>query len=173
MVSFFYRPHRPEPAILRVLGDVIDVGLVGLALVLVVVMFTNVLARAFLNIDIAWNTELGEFCLVWATFVGAAAAARRGVHMRITELVEAAAPRTRRVLEIATRAAILILLGLLVWRGFLIAERTMTQEMSVLHWPVGLQDLAMPIGSMLTAIYVAYDGWLLLRGEAAIATAVD
>lgn len=173
MSSFFYRPKLPEPAPLRVLGDTVDIVLVGLAAALVSVMFINVLARAFLNIDIAWNTEFGEFCLVWATFVGAAAAARRGAHMRISELIEAVNPRLRRLLEMITRIGVLILLGLLVWRGMLIVNRTMDQEMSVLYWPVGLQYLAMPVGSLLTAIYVAYDATLLLRGETAIETGVE
>ncbi len=158
---------------MRLLGDVIDVALVVLALVLVVVMFTNVLARAFLNVDIAWNTEFGEFCLVWATFIGSAAAARRGGHMRITELVETCPPRMLRILEVVTRLGVLILLALLVWRGLLIAQRTMDQEMSVLHWPVGVQYLAMPVGSALTMIFVIYDAMLLLRGEAAIKTAIE
>jgi TRAP-type transport system small permease protein len=171
--AFFYRPKLPEPAPLRVLGDLVDIVLVGLATALVVIMFTNVLARAFLNIDIAWNTEFGEFCLVWATFIGAAAAARRGSHMRIAELVEAANPTLRRLLEITTRIGVLFLLGLLVWRGMLIVNRTMDQEMSVLYWPVGLQYLAMPVGSLLSAIYVAYDLSLLVRGEAAIETAME
>ncbi len=173
MSSFFYRPKLPEPAPLRVLGDTVDIVLVGLAAALVSVMFINVLARAFLNIDIAWNTEFGEFCLVWATFVGAAAAARRGAHMRISELIEAVNPRLRRLLEIITRIGVLILLGLLVWRGMLIVNRTMDQEMSVLYWPVGLQYLAMPVGSLLTAIFVAYDTTLLLRGQTAIETGVE
>lgn len=173
MSTFFYRPQRPEPAPLRVLGDAIDIVLVGLSAVLVTVMFTNVLARAVLSVDIAWNTEFGEFCLVWATFVGAASAARRGAHMRITELIDAVSPPARRVLEVATRLAILVLLGLLLWRGILIADRTMTQEMSVLHWPVGLQYLAMPVGSLLTALYVAYDAWIVIRGGPAIAMVVE
>jgi TRAP-type C4-dicarboxylate transport system permease small subunit len=158
---------------LRVLGDLVDIVLIGLAVAIVVIMFTNVLARAILNIDIAWNTEFGEFCLVWATFVGAGAAARRGSHMRIGELVEAANPRLRRFLEITTRIGVLFLLGLLVWRGMLIVNRTMDQEMSVLYWPVGLQYLAMPVGSLLSAIYVAYDLSLLVRGEAAIETVME
>lgn len=173
MSTFLYRPKLPEPVPLRVLGDLIDIVLVGLATALVSVMFINVLARAFLNIDIAWNTEFGEFCLVWATFVGAAAAARRGTHMRISELIEAVNPQLRRLVEISTRIGVLILLGLLVWRGMLIVNRTMDQEMSVLYWPVGLQYLAMPVGSLLTAIFVAYDISLLLRGEAAIETGVE
>lgn len=173
MSAFFHRPNRAEPAPLRVLGDLIDIVLVGLASALVTIMFTNVLARAFLNVDIAWNTEFGEFCLVWATFLGAAAAARRGSHMRISELVEAATPKLRRGLEIITRIAVLTLLGLLVWRGMLIVNRTMDQEMSVLYWPVGLQYLAMPVGSLLTAVYVAYDALLLLKGEAAIEPAME
>ena len=78
-----------------------------------------------LNADIAWNTEFGEFVLVWATFLGGAAAARRGGHMRITELVAALPRGLSRPIEVATRLAALVIIGLLVFHGVAIVERTM------------------------------------------------
>jgi TRAP-type C4-dicarboxylate transport system permease small subunit len=162
---YFYRPGRPEPAPLRLLGDAIDLAVTGLAVLLLVVMFANVAARVLLNSDIAWNTEFGEFVLLWATFLGGASAARRGAHMRITEFVEAMPPAWTRTVEITGRIGVVALLLCLVWYGLSITQSTMEQEMTVLHWPIGLQYLAMPVGSALALVYVLYEITLLARGE--------
>lgn len=164
-MHFLYRPDRPEPAPLRWLGDAIDVALVLLAAVLLIVMFANVAARLALNSDIAWNTEFGEFVLLWATFLGGASAARRGAHMRITEFIEAMPPALHKGFEIATRLGVIALLALLIRYGLSISESTMGQEMTVLHWPMGVQYLAMPIGSALALVFVIYEAVLIARGE--------
>jgi TRAP-type C4-dicarboxylate transport system permease small subunit len=165
VTGFYYRPARPEPTPLRWLGDGVDIAITLLGAALLTVMSANVLARAFLNADIAWNTEFGEFALVWATFLGGAAAARRGAHMCITEFIDKLPTRPRRFVELAIRLAILALLLLLVRAGVTIVDRTMDQQMSVLYWPVGLQYLAMPVGSGLTLVFVAYETWLIARGQ--------
>jgi len=161
----FYRPARPEPATLRILGDALDLFLVLAGTTIVAVMFVNVLSRTVLNSDIAWNTEFGEFVLIWATFIGCAAAARRGGHMRITEFVGGMPWRIARWVEIATRVAVCGLLAIMVLRGIPIVLKNWDQQMSVLYWPVGLAYLSMPVGSLFTAVYVAYEAWLLLRGQ--------
>lgn len=160
-----YRPTRPEPVALRLVGDAVDLTVVCLATLLLVVMFANVAARGILNTDIAWNTEFGEFVLLWGTFLGGASAARRGAHMRISEFVEKMPPALSRFVELATRIAVIAMLGLLIWHGFAITQRTMDQEMTVLHWPIGVQYLAMPVGSALTLLFVAYETWLVAIGE--------
>lgn len=163
----FYRPRRPEPVFFRALGDTIDIVVIGLAVVLVTVMFVNVLSRGILDVDLAWNVEFGEFVLVWAVFLGGAAAARRGAHMRIGEAVTAMPARARRIVEVSTRLGVLLLLGYLVWKGAIIAWSQMDQKMSVLYWPVGLQYLALPVGALLIGIFVAYETFRILRGDSA------
>jgi TRAP-type transport system small permease protein len=162
---FFHRPQRSEPAALRVLGDGIDVAVTVLAGLLLVVMCANVAARAALNTDIAWNTEFGEFVLLWATFLGGAAAARRGAHMRITEFVGAMPVGLGRCIELATRIGAIVILAALVWNGWGIVASTMEQQMTVLHWPVGIQYLSMPVGSALTLMFVLYETVRIARGE--------
>jgi TRAP-type transport system small permease protein len=171
--GFFYRPSRPEPAPLRWLGDGLEVIIVVLGTALLTVMSANVLARAFFNADIAWNTEFGEFALVWATFLGGAAAARRGAHMCISEFVEKIPPTLRRMIEIGLRLAVIALLILLVNAGANIVAKTMDQQMSVLYWPVGLQYLAMPVGSALTLVFVVYETWVIARGGDAFGRGQD
>lgn len=157
MASFFYRPARREPAPLRVLGDALDLAVMVLALALLAVMCANMAARVALNTNIAWNTEFGEFVLLWATFLGGAAAARRGAHMRISELVEAMRPRLRYAIEVGTRLGVVVILCFLSWNGLILARETMEQQMTVLNWPVGVQYLAMPVGSLLALVYVVYE----------------
>lgn len=163
---FFYRPARREPAPLRILGDAVDITLTALAAMLLVVMTANVAARAALNTDIAWNTEFGEFVLLWATFLGGAAAARRSAHMQITEFIWAMPKRLRYVIELATRAAVMVVLTFLVLRGFDLVASTMEQQMTVLNWPMGVQYLAMPVGSALTFVFVIYETVLVAAGAA-------
>jgi len=161
---FLYRPQRREPAALRLIGDAVDLAVVALAIMLLTVMCANVAARAALNTDIAWNTEFGEFVLLWATFLGGAAAARRNAHMRIAEFVGALPAAHRRLVELSTRAAVMVVLVFLVLRGFDLAAGTMDQQMTVLYWPVGLQYLAMPVGSALALLFVIYETILVAAG---------
>lgn len=164
-MTYHYRPGRPEPVPLRWLGDAIDITVTLLAALLLIVMFANVAARVALNSDIAWNTEFGEFVLLWATFLGGASAARRGAHMRITEFVDAMPPAIGHGVEIATRIGVIGLLGLLIWYGLSITQSTMGQEMTVLHWPMGVQYLAMPVGSAFALVFVIYETVLLATGK--------
>ena len=169
----FYRPSRAEPVLLRLLGDVIDLIVVALGTVMILLMFMNVLARLALDVDVAANVELGELMLVWATFLGGAAACRRSTHMRITEVVTAVPPHLRRWLELATRLGVLVLLVALVWNGGLIALQNMEQQTSVLYWPVGLTYAALPGGTALMAVFVAWEIWRLWLGETIIDAGQD
>ncbi len=160
-----YRPGRPEPTVLRIVGDAVDIAVTVLAAMLLVVMIANVAARVALNADIAWNTEFGEFVLLWATFLGGASAARRGAHMRITEFIESFPEKLRMTAEVATRLGVIVLLGFLIWYGLSITDAAMGQELTVLHIPMGLQYLAMPVGSGLALLFVIYELYLLVRRE--------
>ncbi|HEV2508336.1 TRAP transporter small permease [Bosea sp. (in: a-proteobacteria)] len=164
-MRFLYRPDLPEPAPLRWLGDMVDIALTLLAAMLLVVMFANVAARVALNSDLAWNTEFGEFVLLWATFLGGATAARRGAHMRITEVTDKMPPGLQKAVELATRLGVVGLLVLLISYGWSITESTMGQELTVLHVPMGLQYLAMPVGSALALVFVLYEMALLLGSK--------
>jgi TRAP-type transport system small permease protein len=160
-------PAHAEPAWLRRLGTAIDGAVVAFGSGIVLLMVANVAGRALLNADISANVELGEFMLVWATFLGGAAAARRGAHMRITEIVMALPPVPQRVLEVAMRVLVLAILGGLAWNGSIIAAVNMDQTTTVLYWPVGLSYAAMPVGSALAAIFVAHETLRIAKGGTA------
>ncbi|WP_439577035.1 TRAP transporter small permease [Elioraea sp.] len=135
----------------------IDAAITVLGAAVAVLVFGNVLSRFVFNFDVAWSGELASFALVWATFLGAAAATRRGAHMRIGEILEALAGRPRAVAEIIVALAVIAVLLLLAGYGTVIAERQWAQLTTVLYWPQGLLYAAMPAGAAVTLPFVLRD----------------
>jgi TRAP-type C4-dicarboxylate transport system permease small subunit len=154
-----------EPRALAVLGQLIDLLVIVGGAAIVVLMFGNVLSRFIFNFDVAWTTELTGFLMIWATFLGGAAAARRGAHMRVGELVGLTRGRTRRIAEILINLAVAAVLLQLVWYGGAIALGNMDQASSVLYYPMGLQYAALPVGAALALVFVARDIAGFARGE--------
>jgi TRAP-type C4-dicarboxylate transport system permease small subunit len=152
----------PAPAgVLRVLdvgcvllGRALDLFLVVGGGGLTVVVMANVIARYVFNISLAWVNEMGEFVLLWLTFMGGARAVQLGAHLSITELVDASGPRLRRVLGwIAEGTAAAMLLAMMYW-GFTLSQQMMGQTLSVTYIPMGLAYASMPVGAALGLLFI-------------------
>jgi TRAP-type transport system small permease protein len=158
------RHALPAPWPLRVLGTAIDWIIIAVGAVMVALVFLNVLFRVFGG-DIALTTELCEFLMVWVTFLGGAAAMRRGLHMAITEFLDKLGPARRRWADAAIDVLSIAMLMLLVWHGMGIVNSGWGNELTVLHIPQALQYLALPVGASAMAIFAAWDLVLIARGR--------
>jgi TRAP-type C4-dicarboxylate transport system permease small subunit len=157
-------PGPPAPAPIRILGQVIDWTVVAIGAVMITLVFLNVVFH-IVGRDIAWTTEFSEFLMVWVTFLGGAAASRRGVHMTITEFVDKLGAGGRRVADGVIQALCLGVLGLLAWYGSGIVSATWSNELTVLHLPMGAQYLALPVGAAAMGIFTGWDLVEILRGR--------
>ena len=153
----------PAPLPLRLLGAAVDWAVVALGATMVAVVFVNVVFHVFER-DVAWTTELCELMMVWVTFLGGAAAARRGAHMRITEFLDKLEGPPRRWADAAIQTLALVVLGLLVWFGAGIVAASRNNILTVLDWSMAWQYLSLPAGSALTFVFVAWDLAQILRG---------
>ncbi len=157
-------PAPPAPAPLRLLGDAVDWSIVGIGALMIVLVFINVVMHSF-GKDMAATTELCELLMVWVTFLGGAAAARRGAHMAITELIDKLAAGPRRLMDLAISATAAAVLASLVWYGWGITVAGWTNRLTVLDIPMSFQYLALPVASFITLLFVLWDGLQLLRGR--------
>jgi len=155
-------PAAPWP--IRALGTVVDWTIVAIGAVMIVLVFMNVLFH-LVGRDIAYTTELSELLMVWVTFLGGAAATRRGAHMTITEFLDKLSPPGRRLADGAIQLLCLGLLLLLVWYGMGIVRSTWSNELTVLQIPMGLQYLALPAGALAMAVFTAWDLVEIARGR--------
>jgi TRAP-type transport system small permease protein len=164
-MSHFRLPPSPlAPKPIRWLGTAVDWSLVVIGAVMVIMVFVNVLFHLFQQ-DISWTTEFCEFMMVWVTFLGGASAARRGLHMTITEFLDKLSDPSRRWADGIIQAFCLVVLGLLVKFGMGIAMSNWGNELTVLGWPVALQYLGLPVGSAAMLIFVAFDLVQIVRGK--------
>jgi TRAP-type C4-dicarboxylate transport system permease small subunit len=159
-------PAPAAPLPIRLLGVAVDWAVVALGAGMVVLVFANVVSHVFGG-DVAWTTELAELMMVWVTFLGGAAATRRGAHMRITEFLDKLDGMPRRWADAAIQLVALAVLGLLVWFGAGIVVASRNNILTVLDWSMAWQYLSLPVGSALTFVFVAWDLVQIARGRSA------
>jgi TRAP-type transport system small permease protein len=153
----------PAPAPLAWLGAVVDWAVVAIGGVMIAIVFVNVLFHLF-GRDNAWTIELSELLMVWVTFLGGGAAARRNAHMTITEIVDKLSAPARRVADAAIQIASAAVLVLLAWYGMGIVNASWGNELTVLQIPMALQYLALPVGAGVMLAFVMWDLWQIALG---------
>lgn len=157
-------PGPPAPLPIRILGVLVDWALVGIGAAMVVLVFLNVIFRVWGG-DIAFTTELCELLMVWVTFLGGGAASRRGVHMAITEFLDKLGPRALRWGDAVIQLLVLLVLAMLAWYGTGIVNASWGNELTVLHLPMAIQYLGLPVGAFIMGVFVCWDLSQILRGR--------
>lgn len=164
MSHFRLPPSPPAPLLIRWLGNTIDWTIVALGFLMVIMVFFNVVMHV-IGRDVAWTTELCEFMMVWVSFLGGASAARRGLHMTITEFIDKLSAPMRRPADGIIQVFCLAVLALLVKFGMGIVMANWGNELTVLEWPMAWQYLGLPVGSAAMLVFVAFDLVQIVRGK--------
>lgn len=153
--------YKRAPALIRWLGKLVDWSVMGLGGGLAVMVFINVVLHAA-GRDLAWLTELGEFLMVWVTFLGGAAAAQRGAHMSINEFLDKLGPVGRKWADAAVQAFVLIVAGVVLYVGVNIVQSSWGTVLTTLEWPMAWQYMPLPLGMALMGVFVAWDLFQIL-----------
>ncbi len=155
----------PAPRAIRWLALGVDWSIVVIGAVMASLVFANVVVRNVFQGDIAWTTEFCELLMVWVTFLGGAAATRRGSQMVVGELVGRLHGVARRMADAAIQIVVLITLGLLFWYGIGIADAGRMSVLTVLGWPMATQYAALSVASAITMVFVGWDLYEILCGR--------
>lgn len=153
------------PAVLRWLSVAIDLAMVAGGALIILIVFGNAAFRGF-GFDLAWSLEITALLMLWVTFLGCAAAAARGAHMRVTEVVAILLPETaQRYLSIVLSILISVLLLALIYFGTITAAHMWSETTTVLYWPIGLSYASLPVGMLFTLVFHLFNTWLDATGH--------
>lgn len=123
-------------------------GLACAALAIAVVAgFWQVIARFATETPSIWSEALVRTALIWMAFLGLAAALRTGALVSIDVAHRHSRGALRRALEAAALACNLSLMGVLLWFGWIMAERVQFQEMAGLEVSMSWGYAALPVGA--------------------------
>ena len=128
----------------------------GIAIALMsVIIPIGVVMRYGFGVGAQWPEPIAILLMMLFTFIGAAAAYRAGAHIAVTMLVDRLPAALQVWLERGIHALMLLVCGFVVVYGSRLALETMGQSVAELPWlPVGVTYLAIPLGSLATAIFV-------------------
>ena len=128
----------------------------GIAIVLMsIIVPIGVFMRYVLGVGAQWPEPIAILLMVVFTFIGAAAAYRAGGHIAVTMLTDRLPPGARRAFELLADALMLLVCGFVTWYGTRLCIDTMGQAIAEIPWmPVGVTYLAIPLGALLTGIFV-------------------
>lgn len=129
------------------------------------ITFVQVIARyVFLN-SLTWAEEICRFLVVWLTFAGSAYAFRKGAHVSITALADRLPNKLRVILNILISLVTIFFFVVLLYYGW---EHTYQQILNgqvapATRLPIAISYLAVPIGSLLVILRLAYDFFKMLK----------
>lgn len=135
-------------------------------LVLLVAMTTVTFAQVFFRFVIVrslpWSEEFSRYALVWASFLGASVALKRGLHIGVEAFVGKLVEKKRRQVYQLTLFLMMIFLLFVIIKGLQMASFNMRQSSPAMRIPMGLPYLAIPVGSILMFLHLlneAVSGW--------------
>ncbi|MEO7641016.1 MAG: TRAP transporter small permease [Ramlibacter sp.] len=153
----------PSPALVRWVGKAVDYLVIVIGGAMAAMIFVNVVLHAF-HKDLAWLTELGEFLMVWVTFLGGAAASQRGAHMSINEFLDKLEPAGRRWADAAVQVFTIVIFSVVMYFGIGIVQGSWGTLLTTLEWPMAWQYMPLTVGSALILFFSGWDLILILRG---------
>ncbi|WP_432240550.1 TRAP transporter large permease subunit [Herbaspirillum robiniae] len=133
----------------RALGYVIEVPAVIAVVAEVVILLAAVIWRFCLHQPLVWADELASTVFLWLAMFGAAAALRRGEHMRMTALVARCSPEWRARMETLAVATPCLFIAMLLWPAFEYAEGEWLIETPALGIPGTIREAALAVGCVL------------------------
>jgi TRAP-type C4-dicarboxylate transport system permease small subunit len=142
-----------DKVLYRYFARVVDIFAIYLLSILVIVVFVNVCSRYALNLSLAWSEELAKILLVWVTFIGAAAASRRGRHLKIEDVLKRMEEQRQRKMYIYINVIVSLFLVFMIWKGFsfsIAMKDTVTDALRISNM---ILYAALPVGAILMLPY--------------------
>lgn len=150
--------QRRGPAVFRWLTLAMEHVIAALLLALIVSVSVNVVGRAVFNNSVPWADELARMLFIWLVFIGAAAAFARFEHIAVDILVRRLKPRAAHMLYLLQHVIITVLMGVIIWGGFLVMSRASGQT-AILNVPWNLVNVSLVLCALFIAAVAIWRGW--------------
>lgn len=127
-------------------------------------LFVNVILRYVFSANLSWAEELIRFGIIWVTFIGSSICFQKGIHVGIDVLIDALPGIKKTILQLIINILSLLLMVFLVKYGFdlVIFSAERGQIAPALKIKIYWVYLAIPVGAVLSILYILIDTYSLL-----------
>jgi TRAP-type C4-dicarboxylate transport system permease small subunit len=128
------------------------------------IMVLQVSFRYVLNTPLVWTEELARILYIWACYLGAPVALRRGNHVTILVVLERLPRGLGRLVGLGIHAISLMFFVALAILGTGLMIRSHTVDAITLPIPWSVIYLAVPLSAALMILQTLAGGWQLFQG---------
>lgn len=121
-------------------------------LITTILVLINIVTRYFFRTGIYWSEEVATGCFVWAVFIGAAAAYKKGQHIGIDVIVKHLDGRTKDTVKLFIDLLLLVLMTYMSYLSIKYVMTTYTKPTPVLDISSAYVSTSIPIGFSLMVI---------------------
>jgi TRAP-type C4-dicarboxylate transport system permease small subunit len=132
-----------------VLWKALEILMVAILGVMVVLVFSNVIARYVFDAAITWAEEVSRFLFVWLTFVGASIGLHRGIHLGMDLVVARLTARRRLLVDVANHIIVLVFFAVWGFGGVALIEANLNYMSPATGFSMGLVYLIGPLAAIL------------------------
>jgi TRAP-type C4-dicarboxylate transport system permease small subunit len=133
---------------------------IGLFAAILLVMVLQVAFRYVLNAPLTWTEELARYLYIWACWLGAPVALRRGNHIAIAFVSDRVPRGVAWIIALVTQAAALVFLTQLTIQGSILMVKSHSVEAITLPIPWSAIYLAAPISAILMILETVRAMWM-------------
>lgn len=142
--------------------------LLGLIMCVLIVMgFVQVICRFVLKVPLAWVEEMMTFCMIWAAYLGASAAANERKHILVSMFVDLLPKGLRKAFTVFSQILWLTCGFIMVYLGYYVTMNYMKRGATSLGggYPFWVASIVIPISMFLVCIRVILLMISTLRGD--------
>lgn len=140
---------------MRILIKLTEAVVIVLMAVVVVTVFSEVVARTFLSRSLIVTEEIGRYLMIWVAMLAVSLVAADEGHMRITLLSDSVPQGFASVLDILADLMVILFLAVFVYLSVRILPNMQRQGTVTLGISMVWIYAAMPVGGALTIVVVA------------------
>lgn len=126
---------------------------------MMVVIFSQVVARYVFHHSLTWSEEVGRYIFVWISFLGLAAAFKAGAHVSLDLLVRYLKGVSRKSLELVNGALIVVLSSAILISGIKLFFLGMRQKSPALKLPMHWVYIVVPVSGLILLYFALRALW--------------
>lgn len=125
-----------------------------LMLAMVVIIFSQVVARYALSNSLSWSEEIGRYLFVWMTFIGSAIAVRNKLHVSLDMFVCRLPRSLQKLCLVISYVSMIIFTSVVIYGGYKFVLKGSNQISAAMQLPMHYVYIVLPIGGGLIFFYL-------------------
>lgn len=143
--------------LIKTLNRILETIVVALMTIIVMVVFSQIIARYFLNKPLSWSEELSRLCFTWLVFLGVPLVTYSNTHIRVDYFVYHLPSKLKNTVCLFVDILLALFFVTIFLYGLSFIHSQLGMRSVSLNIPMVCFSWAVTIGMFFETIYILYD----------------